>query len=250
MSIMSSQESEKRYQELDVVFSKYKHIMDKNETQLQLDRWNIYCLNFDDKFDTVDKFRDKDKLCPQAMRYLYNIYSDVYSPPEKNHFKYLYYWIYKHHLKAGKDRNYIKDFYKEIIRVYEKQGYFLSNVDSSKKDIFDKELEVITDICDYSTKLNDIKNNTFKSCKSSQKCNCANECADIYLRRYNACETIGVVIFFLPYNSCLHREIKKIINKCRDLKKEWSKLDNSEIYNNIYLNNNFNVLYSSHYIDE
>ncbi|GAW84117.1 variable surface protein [Plasmodium gonderi] len=59
-----------------------------------------------------------------------------------------------------------------------------------------------------------------------------------------------IIYKFLPYNSYLHREIKRIISKCRGLKKEWSKSENPEIYNNIYWNSNYNVLYSSHYIDD
>ncbi|GAW84220.1 variable surface protein [Plasmodium gonderi] len=55
---------------------------------------------------------------------------------------------------------------------------------------------------------------------------------------------------FLPYNSCIRREIKRIINKCRRLKEQCNISENSEIYNNIYWNSNYNVLYSSHSIND
>ncbi|GAW83925.1 variable surface protein [Plasmodium gonderi] len=306
-----------KFNTLYTAFSEYEIIMDRNSTNLKRDNWYGQCLKFNKQFDTV-KIYDKDKLCPQAMRYLYNICSDMQNTPKENHFRYLYYWIYKHHLKSAKCRNYIKEFYHEILNVYKSGGLFDSCTDPFRESIFDNELKLITDICDISKKLNDIKNSTFTSCNIKRKCDCADECADIYIRghklcvnnwdehfckilksyknKYNAlnlsndCDKLKfrtwpsenfenimlpsaqinksktaiissfliliitallfIIYKFLPYNSLLHREIKKIINICPGLKKKCRKLENSEIYNNIYCNNNYNVLYSSHYLDD
>ncbi|GAW84200.1 variable surface protein [Plasmodium gonderi] len=315
---MSSKVRKEHFDSLFTAFSEYQSIMDRNSTEIRYENWNNTCLNFDKAFYTVNIIKDKDKLCPQAMKYLYNICSNMGNLANENHFKYLYYWIYKHHLKAGIDRNYIKEFYKEIIRVYKLFGLFDSCADPFRESIFDNELKLITDICDISKKLNDIKYSTFTSCNIKRKCDCADECADIYMRGHKVCENnwdehfckilksyknkynalnlsndcdnlkfktwpsekfenimspsahinksktaiissfliliipafLFIIYMFLPYNSLLHREIKKIINMCRVLKKKWWKLENSEIYNNIYCNNNYNVLYSSHYLDD
>ncbi|GAW84201.1 variable surface protein [Plasmodium gonderi] len=313
---MSSNGRKEHFNSLFTAFPEYQGIMDKNSTVHYEELWNKICLTFDKKFNTVN-IKEKVNLCTQAMKYLYNILSDIHKVPDKNHFKYLYYWIYKNHLKAKKHSNYIKDFYKEIIRVYKVGGYFTYLVDSFLDVIFDKELEIITDICDMSNKLNDIKYNTFTFCENKSRCDCADECADIYMRGHNICENNGykdfceilesykneynvldisqscdkikckalpceifeniiipsahintsktaiissyliliipallfIIYKFLPYNSCLHLGIKKIKNKCLDLKKEWSKSEISEIYKKIHWNNNYNVLYNSHYIE-
>ncbi|GAW84576.1 variable surface protein [Plasmodium gonderi] len=318
---MLPKESKDDFNSLFTDFSEYQRIMNRNITNYEHVNWYNKCLNFNNMFYTAN-IMNKDNLCIQAMRYLYNISSDIKNPLKENHFKYLYYWIYKHHIKAAKDRNYIKEFYKEIIRVYEYAGMYIYFVNSFRDLNFDNELELIIDICDISKKLNDIKYSTFTSCNKKTKCDCADECADIYVRGHKICENnwdkhfckilksykneynalnlsndcdnlkfktwpsdnfeniilpsaqinksktaiissfliliIPAFLFiiykvkydFLPYNTCLHREIKEIINKCRGLKKEWSKSENSEIYNNICRNSNYNVIYSSHYIDD
>ncbi|GAW83983.1 variable surface protein [Plasmodium gonderi] len=313
--ILSSYDAYYSINSLFNAFSEYQSIMDKNSTNQNPDKWNNACLKFDEKFDTVNIIKDQDTLCPQALKYLYNICNDSISNPlEVNHFKYLYYWIYKNHLEVAKDRNYIKELYHEILNVYNNAGLYITYVVPFKDVIFDDELEIITDICDMSNKLNEIKYSTFTYCKNKSRCDCADECAAIYMHRHEACETnwdehfcnilernknvynelnlsqycgklncktlpcekfeniilpsaqiyksktaiissyliyiipalLFIIYKFLPYNSYLHREIKKLKNMCLGLKKELSKLENSEIYNNIRWNSNYNVLYSSH----
>ncbi|GAW84339.1 variable surface protein [Plasmodium gonderi] len=180
---------DKIYDILDKNFSKYMNIMENCREDNS--EWNEYCKNINNKFLYATNQHAKEKMCHKVMEYLYYIYNDFKNPLEKNGLIYLYYWIHKYHLNAEKNINSIREFYEELLNIYKKTAYFINDIDEHEYKIFYKELKIFTYICDLNIRLYGIKNNTFVPCKKKQKCDCADDFADIYMRLHNACESNG-----------------------------------------------------------
>ncbi|GAW83984.1 variable surface protein [Plasmodium gonderi] len=211
-------------------------------------------------------------------QYTSNIYKALFNALHKNSNNICRYYKYKVILEEEFTKlNNLYDIYKKIQCIENSCSTCKNKCDcinecSNKYESYNKTCNSSRE-CSYCEALNNIKNEFINLQKLNHDCfNVKHKelhskkierknitSTRISKRKTAIISTILILIIpallfiiykFLPYNSCLYRKIKKIINRCPGFTEEWRKTENSEIYNNIFCNSNYNVLYSSHYIDD
>ncbi|GAW79198.1 variable surface protein [Plasmodium gonderi] len=205
-----------QYESLDLYFSEYRNIMDKYKEENDKKFWENDCEKISESIVKNFKTDVKNNICPRIMSYLYSIYSDSNNPLQNLGCKYLYYWLYKNHIKGTNESNSIKILYEELIKVYDNISFVFRLTDEYKNNIFDEELNIFTDICDLNTMINDIYNSTFESCKNKQKCNCAQKCYDKYMSLNIQCVSRGYPLYCKALESVkkLYNSIPNLIYDC------------------------------------
>ncbi|GAW84070.1 variable surface protein [Plasmodium gonderi] len=198
--------NESIYGFVNSLFPECKEAIEENRAHELTNYWDAHCQKIND-FSEVVKSDVKNTICPQVMLYLYKIYSVQENPLKEVGFKYIYYWLYKDHLKEGKKSSDIKTLYEELLKVYNDFSKNVSNIDFYQKNKSDDELENLKDIYDLNIKLQSIQNTSY--CNINNRCDCAEQCAKIYNRLKSACIS--------HYDHNLHNVLDKYRNKFIDL---------------------------------
>ncbi|GAW84398.1 variable surface protein [Plasmodium gonderi] len=121
--------------------------------------------------------------CNAAMSFVSFIASDFYNFPREARCFYLYYWLYKEINAHNKSTIIEKNFYNLLF-------YSISNTDlcdyNKYNDITDDQISRLSDLYDMITNIYYIKTSNYPSKKN--KCDCADECSQIYELYHNECE--------------------------------------------------------------
>ncbi|GAW82025.1 variable surface protein [Plasmodium gonderi] len=181
------------------------------------------------KRQNLKYFKVIENICDKLVAYLFKIHDELGNASRiKEGLIYLYYWMYKNYQKTGKDSNYIKEIYNELIKEYYETGIGKLFKPTPDINIFDELWIKPEDISDWFTKFKDIEKCTLMSLSEEHTCKCVHECYRTYIEKINTCKN------YVKPNSCnilenirtLYSNINKIIDKCINVNCKKSPINN------------------------
>ncbi|GAW83935.1 variable surface protein [Plasmodium gonderi] len=142
------------------------------------------CENFHHKELKIHNLEPK-KICYKWMSYLFHNKDNPNITYIEARCKYLYYWLY-YELKDKNERDIIIHAYEKLLNLG--NDYNNSMCKNYSESLKEDKLEKLKDLHDMYTNINDIKHFHLDLC-NGKKCNCAEQCANIYNRRKVECES-------------------------------------------------------------
>ncbi|GAW83904.1 variable surface protein [Plasmodium gonderi] len=124
--------------------------------------------------------------CNAAFSFISYINENSDTIPNRAFCLFLYYWLYNE-IKDKRINMTINDVYPKLFNdgIYKNPicNFYIDN------SITDNDVKKLKDIYDMNTKIHDINNLNFKTCKNNNICNCGDECSDIYERYNHRCNS-------------------------------------------------------------
>ncbi|GAW84073.1 variable surface protein [Plasmodium gonderi] len=207
----------KKFEPMDIFFSEYSEIMDEHKGTTLV--WNGDCQKINENTVNINISGIKDNICHKAMPYLLYIHDDFIKHRYKEGLKYLYFWLCKERLNDVKDSETIKKLYNELLNVYNNSEFGRMKHPSLVDNINGDEWKKITDICNLNIYLNDVKESISQSPMEEIKCNCANECAQIYMGYEELCKSDSKSYFCKTLEN-----IRNVYNNFPQLNKHCTKI--------------------------
>ncbi|GAW84153.1 variable surface protein [Plasmodium gonderi] len=145
-----------------------------NCSSLEREKFQTSASSVNEICEQVENYGDAIKL--QESEYTFTKSSCIY----------LYYWLYYYNNNYKKYVSEVKSLYTVLIRDLDLTNC-TTGVKSDYSTISDDEMLKLKDLHDMYTNIKNIMNNSSSPCKD--KCNCANKCANLYMKYKVSCES-------------------------------------------------------------
>ncbi|GAW84668.1 variable surface protein [Plasmodium gonderi] len=183
---------------LDILFSKYKNIMDEENEAINI--YNGECQRANKDVVGIETTIFENNICPKTIKYLFTIHGSI-NNLYKDGLKYLYYWLYMDQLNAEESSDNVKKIYEKLLSIYNKSDVGTMRPNALQDNIDGDEWEKIKDLCDFFSIINDIRGSTFKRCSEQDKCRCAQISFDKYMRHHIKCKDNSSLLFCNVYEN-------------------------------------------------